>query len=191
MEKRALQQARERLATAEEAYTKMQSASSVIQMEAAWHQLLTAAGAIYTKLEKGVKLTGRSQSWFAKQKKQRKDDELLQYAHQARNSSEHSVDNVVQRQEWSVSMTGLQPGEFFGVREGPGGVMFPVTNADPKKLESRGREMTLLPVRNRGVIYPVPTQHLGQSLISNTPNTVGDLLIQHLKAMVRDAESLV
>ena len=191
MRESAVRQAEERLARAQSGLEKMTAASSLVEMEAGWHDLIGAGGAIYAKLEQGAKGDAVSEGWFAKRKGQRKADPLLQYAQQARNSSEHSIQEVVQRAEWSVSVRAgdLGPDGGFGVMSTPQGIV-PVTTGDPSKLNVRGRHMTLVPITNRGVEFAPPESHLGNRIAAGDPNQAGVLLVEYLGAMVDEAKAL-
>jgi hypothetical protein len=191
MKESALKQAKQRLAAARAALAEIERADSLSRMEAGWHDLLVAGSTIYAKLEQGAKGCRLSEMWFAKRKNERKSDALLNYAHQARNSAEHSIEEVAQGAEISVSMTGadLMSGGSFGLVQMPDGQLVPATTGDPTKLRVRGRHVSVVSVRNRGVTYDPPTMHLGVP-VSHDPDDVGRHLLRYLDAMISDADTL-
>jgi hypothetical protein len=192
VKRRAVEQARERLSVAEHALARIERAEALPAMSAAWVDLLTASGTVFAKLEQGAKGSSASEAWLASHKNARKTDPLLQYAHQARNSSEHSIQDISRGAEVSVSMRAgnIKPGERFGLRQLPDRRMVPATTGDPTKLEVRGRHIALVAVINRGIEFPPPTEHLGAP-VSDTADCVGRHLIRYLRKMVDEAGALI
>jgi hypothetical protein len=84
----AVLQAKQRLLKLEKALSALRSATTVEDAEEAWTDFLLAASTIYSKLEQGSKGYAKTEPWFGKKKKERKDDPLLRYLHYARNSDE-------------------------------------------------------------------------------------------------------
>jgi len=191
MQPRAIKQASERFASASAALAEIERAESLPAMEASWHDLLAAAGTIYSKLEQGAKRSGPSEAWFARRKAERKQDPLLQYAHQARNSAEHSIEDVAHGAEIMVSIRAgdLEPGQAFGFQQMPDGRLVPATTGDPGKLQMRGRHIKLVAIRNRGVTYEPPETHLGAAVVPEA-DEVGRHLLRYLEGMIEDAETL-
>lgn len=190
MKEEAVRQAEDRLARAEEGLARLKAAESAKEMEQGWHTLIGAAGTVYSKLEQGAKGSGKSEPWFGRRKKERNDDPLLRYVHHARNSSEHSIEKIVHKTEWAVSVP-ISPTGWtkVGVRAGPGNTAIPFSNQ--AEMIVTGPEMALVSVTNRGVRYDPPTEHLGQPLVSQEPGDVGDRLIEYLREMIAEARALV
>lgn len=190
--RQAFDQAQGRLAAAEAALRRIERAEGLRDMEAAWVDLLTASGTVFSKLEQGAKGKVASEAWFSVHKQARKSDPLLQYVHQARNSSEHSIQDLSRSAEISVSMRGgdLKPGESFGLRQLPDGRMIPATTGDPSKLEIRGRHIALVSVTNRGQKFDPPSHHLGIA-VSDKADEIGGHLVRYLRDMIRDAHALI
>lgn len=188
MKKEALKQARERLEKAQQALRTLKEARSLQEMRDQWHDLLLAASTVFSKLEQGAKGCGQSEAWFGKRRKERKDDPLLRYVQQARNSAEHSLQDLTSGTEISVSMRAgdIKAGQSFGLRRLPDGTMVPATTGDPTKMQIRGRQIRLVPVQNRGVEYNPPNEHLGQP-VSNLADDVGSKLVLYLEAMLTEA----
>jgi hypothetical protein len=97
MDRVALRQAKSRLAKAEAAVTRLNTAKTFDETETSWSDFLTAAATIYTKLEQGSKTDKKSLSWFSRIKGLRRSDPLLRYVHQARNSDEHGIVDITLR----------------------------------------------------------------------------------------------
>jgi hypothetical protein len=62
--------------------------------EACWSEFLTAGNGVHTALEKGAKDSPKSRQWFGGKKRERREDPLLSYMHQARNADEHGLEPV-------------------------------------------------------------------------------------------------
>lgn len=97
MDSEAVEQAKVRLQKAEKALQELQAATNYDGAESAWIDFLVAASTIYSKLQQGAKSNAKSRAWYASKKKERKEDPLLRYLHQARNSEEHGTERVVAR----------------------------------------------------------------------------------------------
>jgi hypothetical protein len=109
MEPLAVEQAKTRLQKAEKSLEALRIASNYEEAEEAWSDFLTAASALYSKLEQGSKSNGKSAGWYGRKKHERRKDQLLRYLHHARNSNEHGVERVVAR----------LPGNKFGFKGRP------------------------------------------------------------------------
>lgn len=90
----AVTHAKLRLAKAEKAANAIISSRSYAESEEAWIDFLMATSAIYSKLEQGAKGFSKSEPWFGRKKKERKDDPLLRFLHFARNSAEHGIEPI-------------------------------------------------------------------------------------------------
>lgn len=97
VELNALEQAGIRLARAQVALTDLKAADNFRDAERAWTDFLLAANTFFAKLEQGAKSNGRSNAWFGRKVKQRKDDPVLRYLKAARNSDEHGIERVTER----------------------------------------------------------------------------------------------
>jgi hypothetical protein len=64
MDSDALRHAKSRLAKAETAVADLQKAASFDEIESVWTDFLSAASAIFSKLEVGAKANGKSGAWF-------------------------------------------------------------------------------------------------------------------------------
>lgn len=193
MKERAVEHAKGRLEAAKAALREMERGASLKAMTAAWHDLLVAASTVYSKLEQGAKGHGPSEAWFSKKKAERKTDPLLQYVHHARNSTEHSIEDVANASEFSVTMRAgdLQPGQAFGFSHGPNGTLIPTATGDASKMRVRGPSVHLVSVRDRGVLYEPPRTHLGSAVAPYEADDVGRRLLEYLEGMIGEAEGLI
>lgn len=191
MDANALRQAKSRLAKAILAIEAMRVATNVEEAEAAWTDFLLAAATIYSKLEQGAKSNGKSQAWFGRKKKERRDDQLLRYLHFARNSDEHGIERIV---ETSVENAGMKFNERIPLK---------VQKVDPVTHKPVGEPMdaviagpTIRPVRAHdsrfGDYCDPPTEHRGV-MIKGGGNFCYDVGIKgtaYLSELIGEAENL-
>ncbi|MGL5003277.1 MAG: hypothetical protein ACRDAM_10100, partial [Casimicrobium sp.] len=71
-------------------------------------------------------------------------DPLLSYLRHARNADEHSIQKVATEGNVNLRALEVKPGTF--------------------RIQWDAFDRPLLPVKNRGVVYPPPREHLGQSI---------------------------
>ena len=159
-----------------------------------WYQLLVAGNSVYSKLEQGSKTNGKSQAWYGRMKKIRKDDELLSFMHHARNSEEHGL---------SSSTTGGQI-KLTPVSEGAAVVSEPArgSKAAAKTSSTAGRDadfqLSITPIRLIRVrddryndYFDPPTSHKGLPIDEALPIPVAELYIAYLSTLIEDAKSYV
>ncbi|MCZ8546269.1 hypothetical protein OOJ09_18935 [Mesorhizobium qingshengii] len=194
----AVDLAQNKLALAQQAFARLQTANSYEAAEQAWADFLVAVGAVYSKLEQGAKGVGKSDAWFGRQKHQRKRDALLRYLHFARDSDVHGIEHITHRDVPTIDGKPIvfRP-EHFG-KEIPLQIrkVDPVTNApvgDPLDGTLRGPNIVLRTVTNQkfGDRCDVPTEHQGQAIEVPTPQLIAELGIKYMIAMVAEARSLV
>lgn len=73
-----------------------------------WTDFLLALNAVYTSLEQGAKSSPQSRQWFGGKKRERRQDPLLRYLHQARNADEHGLAPVSRSRANWVSLPYLR-----------------------------------------------------------------------------------
>lgn len=186
--------ARKRLERANAAVTELISCDKFKAFEHAWLDFLLHSKGVYTQLEQSCKVTPQSRQWFGAKKRERKSDEMLQYLFQARDSEEHTLENV----------TEIDPGHtIYGVeKEGysnhitfytgvDGSTIVKPLDGKPLLCETKPNTVKLLPVTGRGgVIYNPPTHHKGKPIGDTSPITLAKLCVQHLSDLISEAEGL-
>jgi hypothetical protein len=197
MKRNAIEKARNRLERAREAFGRIEASRDFQSFEPAWTDFLTATNSIYSILEQSSKGDVRDRQWFGGKKRERREDPLLQYVHQARNADEHGAEPV----------SAYEPGGFFiGKRgesvhikrmvTGPSGVqeisLEPVDGALPT-IGLIVPRVKLVPVRDEryGDTFNPPTEHLGRPLDDTSAKGVAALALRFHEALVDEAESRV
>jgi hypothetical protein len=138
----------------------------------------------------------KSDNWFGKKKRERRDDPLLCYLHYARNADEHGVPSVTELDRQKiVFVEGDKP--IAAIEEMVGNVgRFRHVADEPPDLKNvtemrvypdRAR---LIPVKDRGKVYDQPNEHLGSAIEDNAPIFVAQLMVQYIEQMIAEAESL-
>jgi hypothetical protein len=192
MNKAVFSQARTRLAASAKKANSLKFARSLDEIKELWSEYLTEHQRAFTRLGNAMD-TGQERSWFDRVVRERRDDELLKYLEAARHADEHGRAEIAQ----------TVPG---GTRIGVGGGTVYIERLeirDGKIKELRGWQDTpgkslqvafdparidLSSVENRGVIYPVPSNHLGKSLDSLRPARAAELSFEFLEKKMADCE---
>jgi hypothetical protein len=196
MDPSAVEQAKQRAIKAQKALAAFKAATTFAEAEEAWTDFLIAASAVYSKLEQGAKGHPKSEPWYGKKKKERRDDPLLRYIHHARNSNEHGIERVVGTTPPNYDGTGkpLKFNERYPVK-------FKVH--DPVTKQQIGDEMegvfagpTLKPIRvydrKHGDYFDPPEMHMGAEIpYRDFVDGLGAVALCYLSSMIVEAESLL
>jgi hypothetical protein len=110
MKPEAIRKARARLQRAQEAYDCLILPGTEETFEANWTDFLIASHTVYTSLEQGAKDNATSRQWFGSKKRERREDPLLQYVHQARNADEHGLERSYETDVFEMDAT-FPPGQ--------------------------------------------------------------------------------
>ena len=180
---------------AKDSVTQLKQSRDFQQFSHAWSAFLTSTNRIYTKLLMGARPNAKSRQWAGNKKQERKNDPLLQYLHQARNSDEHGIAPVAE----------LIPGSFgIGTAPGHGAVVIKsivmkngILTVDAHPPEAL--QLTLTPPQARlarvfddrnNIWYEPPSQHLGQPVTGTDPVKVAQLALNYFEGLLTEAESL-
>lgn len=141
--------------------------------ESAWREFLQKVERVWNKTQ--AAMAGK-QGWAKLESEiahQRNTDPLLLYLRHARNADEHGIQPIAT--EWDAKLRATSMG---------GGTV---------KVEWDPWDRPLLPVRNRGVTYEPPTEHLGHSLAERKkagvaePVMVADLALHFYRNLLNRA----
>ena len=196
MDSRAIQQAQTRLRTCQETLDGLRQSKSYQDFSGHWYVFLVAWKNIYVLLEQGAKASAQSRQWFGAKKAERRNDELLQYLFEARNSDEHGLEETTEFHPGQLKIGVRGPGLSRGIRIdgtfGPGQNVR-VTSLDglPVGVEHKPPRIALAAVHARGnrTLLP-PTKHKGVLLPDQEPLTVAALALTYVENLVSEASSL-
>jgi len=186
---KAFSRAKDHLESARRNLEATAKASSLDELAWAWSGFLTDAQRVFSKLREATR-AGPSKRWSEILQRTRDQDELLRYVHQARHADEHGLERIAQKQNGELNITaGDGPAHIHTITAIPGkGVSIEYRGERPVVTWTPER-VVLLPVRNRGVVYPVPTQHLRQRLPDATAISIAERAYQFLAEAVAEAET--
>lgn len=178
----------------ERAFNRLCATSDPEETIDAWEDFLTAVGKIYFKLREATPKSGPSDGWHGTKVKQRRDDPLLEYVFQARNSDTHGIEEGTRT--WvnhNFTIAGSSPFTGINVPEGdsisdvvgilPNGERVPIPT-------TQTRTVRLIAVHDskHGNTYEVPKSHLGDELSGPLePAYAAGLTLNYLKELVQEA----
>jgi hypothetical protein len=187
MDKTAVVVATEYLARAETALNAIDHAQTLTEMETAWSDFLTAANRVFSKLEQGAKINGKSKAWFGRKKHERRTDPILRYVHHARNADEHGLAKITEKTAAGLAL-GVGPGIWrFDGSIGPGGQM-KITAlggqvaGESKFVETIPAKVNLVRVYDCGDPYDPPPGKL--------PDEVAKITLNYIRDMITEASQL-
>lgn len=189
----ALFKARQRLEKARDSLTRVQTAWDHKTFRFAWTDFLHAANSVFTILEQGARANPQSRQWFGGKKNFRRKDPLLSYMHQARNSDEHGIEDITRQTQASyevpsdsdrlVRPTEIKDGQIVWA-EVPGdtGIVW-ITVGFAVEL------IAVTDIRFNTSVQP-PKEHLGVTLVDESPQNVARLLLTYLECLIAEASAL-
>ncbi|MCX7140509.1 MAG: hypothetical protein NT123_05280 [Proteobacteria bacterium] len=165
------------------ALTQMQSARDLNEYEKSWVDFLHYLDRAWNKLEKYARAGGSVQKHFSEVNRWRKEDELLRYLVQARNSDEHSIQEIVGKQAGCLTITGgIDGGTIYrGMFEGSGRVGN-LLHEGNLEIKFHPERLEVIPVSNRGVTYPPPESHLGSLLKTRLPHELAKIALNYYES---------
>jgi hypothetical protein len=198
MNPKAVEKAKSRIRVAEKALSELTACPDYPTLTDTWYTFLVSAKNVYTVLEQGAKVSPQSRQWFGAKANERKNDELLQYMFQARNDDEHGLEDVTKLKPGSVAIGVNAPGfsnhiiaQDITINNGQISIR-DVQSGDerPVLIEVTPPSAHLVPIRGRGVLFPIPTTHLGKPVENQSPYAVAELCLTYLSKLVDEAERL-
>lgn len=164
---RKLEAAIQELARARDAATAMNEAASIEAVDEAWKDCIGRLTRLWNKTEASLKGDPRfyNSPWVKEVQTARKNDPLIRYIAQARHADEHSHEGITHLQRGSVSINPPVPNGHLHIRNlriSGGRMTLDAPNGAWIAFEPSG--VFPKPVKNRGHVYDVPTEHLGKPL---------------------------
>jgi hypothetical protein len=192
----ALQKAKDRFLSARSSLKNLDSSKDYASARRFWYEFLIASNGVFSVLEQGAKDNSKSNNWYAKLRRQRKDDQLLRYLHHARNADEHNVPSVTEHGPGEIVF--LDGGNSIATIEEIAGIVGTFRTKSKGAIDLKNvnqiriypEHAKLIGVVDRGVRYEPPAEHLGHKIEDCRPAVVASLMIQFIEAMINDAEAL-
>ncbi len=168
---------REELEKARAEIENMRIATDLNVLEEHWRQFLFRLERSWNKSVSHLKRSPKYQGWNERGRieKLRKQDPLLAYLINARGADEHTIENIVGREEGHIAINPAE-GDFLhinkmSIKDG----VLTVDSDQSLKIDFKPAKTKLIPVNNRGRIYNPPTSHLGKPLILVDPIDIAGL----------------
>jgi len=176
------------------AIDEMRSTTSFLEFEEYWENFLFRIERAWEGTERAVRGKPGYQQWHNPNAKLRKQDPLLTFLKQARNSAMHSVSDtvtkplkfqVVEKSGRDFVINGISTTFENGVLtidiDSP--ELFP--NLDAKMLPT---DPKLVRIKNRGKWFNPPKEHLGNKLKNLHPVSIAHLGLDYYSGCVEEAE---
>ena len=167
----------------------MRTSGSLGAFEESWKQFLHRIERVWNKAQAHYGRSPKWHGWASKHEHRRKKDPLLCYLIHARGADEHSINEIVEHQSGGI---GINPAEGTSLRinrmqQRNGRLLI---DADqPLKIEVIPGRVTLIPVTNRGRVYPVPTVHLGQPVDPRGVPELATLAVEYYRSALMAADT--
>lgn len=165
------------------ALMQMQSARSLNEYEKSWLDFLHYLDRAWNKLVQHSHAEGSAQKYLSEVNRLRKEDELLRYLVQARNTDEHSIQEIVGKQAACLTITGGIGGGTIhrGVFEGAGRVRN-LSYEGNLEIRFHTERLEVISVSNRGATYPAPGSHLGGPLKTRIPHELAEMALKYYES---------
>lgn len=176
------------LTKARAAITAMRKAQSLDDFEEHWKEFLGRLERIWNKASSHFGKSPKWNGWKGKTEGLRKTDSLLSYLVNARGAEEHTVNEVVGREPGGIGINAAEGNSLYIERmEINGGNIF-IQSPQRIRVDFIPAKTTLLPVTNRGRIYPVPTTHLGTTVDPSNVISIAEAGVQFYEGFLLEAE---
>lgn len=184
----AVIKARRKLTKLHDAVEALRAADRADKIVRAWEEFVLTSGTIYSALEQGSKISGKSQAWFGRKKRDRKKDQLLRYLHFARNSEEHGLEEITE-----IASSSIELGPGASVRLMSDGVSKWHIVDTSGTVTPKNDIICLVRVNDRrfGDFADPPREHLGEKIESDRPLAVAEAAIGYFDLMLEEAQALV
>lgn len=186
------EKSREHLRRASEHALALARSDNVIEIEKHWKEFLHSIERCWNKALAHYSRSPKWSGWQGKYLKAREQDPLLAYARRARDADEHNIEEITEKTLGETSIVAIDPAQpvMFSGRIGPEGVTphFEHPNSN-WTMHATPASIQLLPVVNRGKLYPVPTSHLGKPLTNGHPAALALLIIAYYEAFLTEADA--
>ena len=197
MKQQGLEKAMFRLRNAQDALVKAENSPNSAEFHRYWSEFLSSVDGIYNCLAQSIGGDVKSRKWFDVIVGLRKNDPLLRYFKHARNVDNHGIEPPAHYDSGQVKIGGRAEEGFSRKIEvrfdtGPGG-FFETKSLDgkPVAVEKFGPRLKLNPVKDRGVIYDPPKDHLGRQLVDQSAIGAGRALLKFLNNALNEARGLI
>lgn len=159
------------LSKARAAVEGMRDAKTLDEFKEEWKEFLGRLERVWNKAVSHFGKSPKWNGWKGQFEGLRKTDALLSYLVNARGADEHTVNEIVGREPGGVGISPVEGNSLYiEYMEVNNGNVF-IKSPQKIKIDFLPARTTLLPVTNRGRVYPAPTSHLGNPV--DPTNVIG------------------
>lgn len=142
----------------------MRQTQSLEDLEEQWKEYLRRLERVWNKAENHFRKSPKWHSWNGRFKTLRAKDQLLAYLINARGADEHTVSEITEREAQHLTVDTPDGYGHVHLRTGSRGEIVHLAVSPGAAVQFHPARVRLLPVTNRGITYPVPTEHLSQRI---------------------------
>ena len=177
------------LARAGEAIQAMRVAPSLVEFEEQWKQFLHRVERVWNKMIDHFGRSPKWHGWVSKHEHLRKTDPILSYLINARGAEEHTVSEIVSRSPGGIGINPAEGNSLYIKKIEQRGGNLVIESPQALKIEFIPARVGLLPVSNRGRVYPVPSSHLGRPIDPAAVVELAQLAHGYYQRALQSAES--
>ncbi|HBR6057996.1 TPA: hypothetical protein L9024_000458 [Klebsiella pneumoniae] len=166
--------ARKEIAAAKKCLDTMRLSRNLDEMDQLWRNCINHIEKSHTKLLSATKsIKEKFSSTFEQQFLSRKNDPLLKYIKQARDSDNHSIADISKKVNSCVAFSSNpaanKPTYIKKIIIMEDGLVCTEFSGDPPQVDFIPERIVVVPVTNRGYTFHPPCQHLGEEVLTNSP----------------------
>jgi hypothetical protein len=167
----------------------MRHSEELGEFEEHWKEFLGRLERVWYKACNHFSKSPKWNGWKGTYGQARKKDILLSYLVNARGADEHTIGEITAREPGGI---GINPAEgnslYIENLEVKSGI---VNIESPQKfrIDFIPGRVKLLPVTNRGRVYPVPANHLGNSIDPSNVITIAEIALQYYEKFLDEART--
>ncbi|WP_180396165.1 hypothetical protein [Klebsiella pneumoniae] len=163
--------ARKEIKAAKKCVANMEASQNLDDMEQLWRDCLNHIEKSFTKLLSATTpVKQKFSNIFSTQYQLRKTDKLLVYIKQARDSDNHSIQDISEKKGPAIGINPKHDGDMLHIEkltfDSQGNILLSSHNAVVEFLPER---INVIAVKNRGVEYNPPTSHVGKPFLTRNP----------------------
>lgn len=177
------------LEKAQHALDLMRRSNKLGEFEEHWKEFLGRLQRVWNKACDQFRRNPKWNGWKGTYEQARKEDPLLSYLINARGADEHTVGEITEREGGSI---GINPAtgnslyiERLEIKDGGISIKSPQN----LRIDFIPGRVKLLPVTNRGRVYPVPTDHLGNPIDPSNVIAIAELALQYYTKFLEEARA--
>ncbi|MFZ1288904.1 MAG: hypothetical protein WAR79_02350 [Melioribacteraceae bacterium] len=177
------------LIKAKEAIEEMKISKSLEEFEKYWIEFLHNLERTWSKIFDHFRKSPKWNGWQSKYVNLRKNDQLLCYLINARGAEEHTINEITSKESSRIGISHAQGNNLFVNYMHITKNQIFIDSPQKIKIEHFPAKIKLLSVKNRGRVYPVPDEHLGQKINNIDLIVLAQLAVKFYEDLLNDANT--